>query len=435
MTERRRSGDAEPGRGAFSPSPHFRYNFIAFLVDYVFFGIAFTLINPSTVLPAFARTLTDLEPLIGLAATVFEAGWLLPQLGAAAMMAGRPRKKPYMMAAVCVGRPLFLVLALVTWAGLPRYPGAMLLTFLSCVGLFTLTDGVASVAWFDILARAVPLERRGRLLGAGQLLTGLLGIGVGALVVLVLGSPRLAYPKNYALIFALAVAAFIPSAVALSLLREPTASTNETRPSVRTFWKQLGSVWRGDRDFRLLVSSRWLVGLMSLSLPFYILHATEVIGLPQATAGWFVSAQMAGKITTSSALGWLTDRKGPRPVTWLAGAVALLCPLLALAIHSARGTPLAQFYPLVFFLYGVLTNCWLLGPLNYVLELAPEERRPLYVGLYNTLAGLLVPASFLGGVLLRATSYPILFGVTAAGVAAGLWVSLRLNEPGQRAEA
>ena len=147
--------------------------------------------------------------------------------------------------------------------------------------------------------------------------------------------------------------------------------------------------------------------------------------------GWFVSAQMVGSIAASLVLGWLSERQGPRPAIWLGAFTAMLSPLLALGIHFGRGSLLPQAYPLVYFLFGATNSSWMIGTLNYLLEIAPKERRPLYMGLYNTLAGVLVPASFLGGVLLQVTSYPVLFGVTAVGVAAGLWLSLGLKETRQ----
>jgi MFS family permease len=192
-------------------------------------------------------------------------------------------------------------------------------------------------------------------------------------------------------------------------------------------------VWVRDRNFRRLVSSQWLVGLLSLALPFYVLHATEVVKLPESVLGWFVSAQMVGSIVAGIGLGWLSERRGPRPTIWLGATLALLSPLLALGSHLAPGSLLAQAYPLIYLLIGATNSSRMLGALNYLLESAPKERIPLYVSLYNTLAGVLVPASFLGGVLLQATSYPVLFGVTAAGVAAGLWLSLGLDVP-RRAE-
>jgi len=408
--------------------PHFRHNFIALLTDYIFFGVAYSLLNPNTVLPAFARTLTASEPLVGMVSTIMAAGWLLPQVLVAAVIGRKPRKKPYLVRAIYTGRPLYFLLALVIWAGLTRYPGRMLVVFLAGIGLFNVLDGIASVAWFDLMAATIPPTRRGRLIGAGQLIGGLAGIGIGGLVGFILSHPMLPYPKNYAALFALAGLALMPSTIALTLLREPERSASLPPDASYTFRSQLREVWRGWPDFRRLVFGRWLIGLFGLAIPFYILHATEVVGLPEAVVGWFVSAQMVGGIVASIGLGWLSERWGPRAAIGAGASATLISPLLALLIHLTRGGWIGQLYPLVYFCFGITNNTWMMGMFNYLLEIAPEDCRPLFVGLYNTLGGVLVPVSFLGGVLLRLTSYPFLFAVTAVGVAGGLWMSLRLRD-------
>ncbi len=423
----------EPVQSETQPA-HLRHNFVAFMVDYVLFAVAISFVNPNTVMPAFVRTLTDSDPLVGLINSVLSGTWLLPQLGVAAMITGKPRKKPYLVAAMFLGRPLYFLLGLAIWAGLARYPAAMLIAFFVSIGLFQMLDGTSAVPWYDMLARAVPVTRRGRLVGTGQVISGLLGIGVGALVSLILSTPQLPYPNNFALLFALSSLTLFPAAVALSLVREPEApGAVEPQKATVGLGEQLRQVWAKDRNFRRLVVSQWLVGLLNLALPFYVLHATDVVKLPEAALGWFVSAQMVGSIGASIGLGWLTERKGPRPAIWLGSSMALLAPLLALGIHFAPGSLFAQAYPLIYLLIGATNSSRMLGALNYVLESAPKERIPLYVSLYNTLAGVLVPASFVGGILLQATSYPVLFGVTAAGVAVGVWLSLGLDVP-RRAE-
>lgn len=408
--------------------PHFRHNFAVLLTDYIFFGVAYAFLNPGTVLPAFARTLTASEPLVGMVSTVMAAGWLLPQLGAGAWMARHSRKKPFLVRAIYIGRPVYFLLALAAWAGLTRFPSLMLLLFLAGMGWFNLLDGIAAVAWFDIMAGAIPPTRRARLIGAGQLISGILGIVVGGIVGTIMESPAFPYPHNYALIFALAGLSLLPSTIALTTVREVRKDPPSASGDSLHLLRELREVWRNWPDFRRLVFIRWLFGLFGLAFPFYILHAKDVIGLPEAVIGWFVSAQMLGGILASIGLGWLSERKGPRAAIW-AGAIAnLICPLLALAIHLTRARWLALTYPLVYFSYGFLNNSWMMGFFNYLLEITPEDRRTLFVGLYNTLGGVLIPTSFLGGLILQATSYPVLFLVTAAGVAAGLWISLGLKD-------
>lgn len=95
----------------------------------------------------------------------------------------------------------------------------MLVLSFTCIGLFTASDGVVGVAWFDIVARAIPWKRRGRLIGMAQLISGLTGMGAGALVGLILALRS--FSDDYALFFTLTGVALIPSTIAQALVREP----------------------------------------------------------------------------------------------------------------------------------------------------------------------------------------------------------------------
>jgi MFS family permease len=411
--------------------PHYKWNFSAFLVDYVCFGIAFTLVSLTSVLPAFVRQLTASAPVIGLVSTIFNGGWLLPQLAAARLINDKPRKKPYLVA-MQGGRIVFWVIALALLAGLARYPAAMLILFFACLGLWAATDGIASVAWFDIVARAIPLKRRGRLIGAGQIIGGLAGIGVGVLVGLILG--RHAFPGNYALIFMLAGIAITPSTIAITLLREPPPEeiVAQTTRQVKGGWL---APLTTDRLFRRLVVCRLLIGMIGLSTPFYVVHAADVLHLPQSIIGVFVIAQMLAGVVASAVLGPLSERRGPRYVIYIGSAIAATGPLFALAIHLMGGGQLARAYPFVYVSLGVINNTGMLGFFNYLMEIAPGAMRPTYIGLSNTIVGVLTLAPIAGGWLLEATSYGVLFGVTALLVTTGFLLTLGLKPPPSGARA
>lgn len=405
--------------------PHYRWNFTAFLIDYVCFGIAFTLVSLTSVLPAFVRQLTTSAPVIGLVSTIFNGCWLLPQLAAARLINDKPRKKPYLLAGLS-GRIVFWIIALALLAGLARYPAAMLILFFTCLGIWAATDGFASVAWFDIVARAIPLKRRGRLIGAAQIISGLAGVGVGALVGLIL--ERYAFPGNYMLLFALAGLAITPSTVALTLIREPPAENTATQTSgqVRGSWL---APLAADRTFRRLVVCRLLIGMIGLATPFYVVHAADVLHLPQSIIGVFVIAQMVAGVAASAVLGPISERWGPRHVIHIGSAIAATGPLFALATQLVGGGPLARAYPFIYVSLGVINNAGMLGFFNYLMEIAPAEMRPTYIGLSNTIVGLLTLAPIAGGWLLETTSYTVLFGVAAALVIAGALLTLGLRSP------
>ncbi|MGD9001273.1 MAG: MFS transporter [Anaerolineae bacterium] len=404
--------------------PHYRRNFVAFVVDYIFFGVALSFANPSSVLPAFVSQFTNSAPVIGLVSTVFNGGWLLPQVVAARLINDKPRKKPYLMIGTS-GRITFWITALGLWLGLAQRPSKMLLLFFVGLGMFTVTDGLASVAWLDMLARAIPLKRRGRLMGIAQVIGGLAGLGAGVAITLILDSPRLQFPANYALMFTLAGLAFIPSAIALALLRETGAANTGIKGKK---WGQNGwlTPLLQDSAFRHLMASRVLVGMISLATPFYVVHATDVLKLPQALVGGFVAAQQVAGVASGALLGLVSDRWGPAATIRIGSAFTIAGPLFALVAHMADSGLLIRAYPVVYAALGVHYSSSMLGFYNYMLEIAPDDTRPSYIGLGNTIMGILTLAPTVGGWLLQATSYTVLFGITAALVFLGFLMTLRL---------
>jgi len=403
--------------------PHYRWNFVAILVDYICFGVAFTFVSLSSVMPAFVGQLTASAPVIGLVSTIFRGGWLLPQLAAARLVSGKPRKKPYMLAGVS-GRITFGIITLALWAGLARYPTAMLILFFACLGLWAASDGVASLVWFDLFARAIPPRRRGRLIGVGQVISGLAGVGVGALVGLILN--RRPFPDNYMLLFLSAGVMLIPSSIALALVREPPPGDTgpQANGQARGDWlKPLLT----DRTFRYLMLCRILVGMIDMAIPFYVGHAENVLHLPASIVGGFVVAQTLAGVIASAALGLVSERWGARHVARIGSAAAAAGPLFAMVAHLAGGGWLVQAYPFVYVALGVVNSAWMLGFFNYMLEVAPEGMRPAYVGLGNTIMGALTLMPMAGGWLLDATSYTTLFGATAALVALGFLLTLGLK--------
>jgi MFS family permease len=282
------------------------------------------------------------------------------------------------------------------------------------------------VAWFDMLARAIPLKRRGRLLGIAQVIGGLAGLGAGIAITLILDSPRFPFPANYALIFTLAGLAFTPSAIALALLRE--TGTVDAKAN-RKEWGQNG--WlvplRLDPVFRRLLASQVLVGMVSLATPFYVVHATDMLKLPEAVVGNFVAAQQVAGMVAGALLGLMSDRRGPAATIRIGSAITMAGPLFALVAHLADGGLLIRAYPLVYVALGVYYSSNMLGFYNYLLEIAPDDMRPSYIGLGNTIMGIVTLSPTLGGWLLEATSYTALFAVTVALVLVGFLIALRLG--------
>jgi MFS family permease len=299
--------------------------------------------------------------------------------------------------------------------------------FFAMLTSFWLADAFCSIAWFDIIGKAIPANRRGRLFGAGQIISSVLAIGIGAFVSWILSRQGPAFPVNYAWLFGLAGAACLLGLASLAMVREPLEDVPEERASWRDYLPQLVKILKEQRAYRRVIAVLLLSGLAALASPFYVLFATDQLGLAPETIGVFIIAQTVGGLLASFGFGALAERRGPSAVIRVAVAVSITGPLVALAlyfVHAATWLQLA--YAWVFVVLGVTNSAMMLGWMNYILELAPPGHRPTYMGLSNTLGGLLVLAPVLGGWLLQVTSYPVLFAAAVVGPVIALAIAARL---------
>ena len=406
----------------FSPRDH-RRNRSGFVLDYIFFNVGLTFAGINTTLPAFAARLTTDPLLIGLVGAVWMGGWLLPQMFAARYLSTAPRKMPFILFFSWIGRPVFLLFALYLFLSGAVWPGATLLLLYLASFYFSFTDSITGVAWFDLLGKALSNRERGRFIGLGQAAAGILSIGAGIIIRWVLESSGLGFPNNYALILVLADVFFLLSLAAIYLVREPLEKVATERQKMTDYLPGLVQLIRQDRMFRRVNVARLLIGLCGLASPFFAVYAIRVLAMPEGDVGWFAIAQTIGLAIAGLVLGTLAERRGSVSVVRLVGGIYLAAPIFVLAagVPGLNQTLSTVLMAAAFLMLGMGDGSIMLGFLNYVLDIAPPEKRPVYVGLTNTLAGATVLYPFLGGALVDGVGYRIVFALAAAGIAAG-WV-------------
>ena len=397
--------------------PHLRRNAVFFGLDFICFGVGMALLNPNTVLPTLTRRLTDSMILVGLVSTLSTGGWMLPQIFAANLVAGRPRMKPFILWPALLGR-LALLAAAVVILVFGGTSGSLTLTiFFPCWLLLWISDGIASVPWFDMMAKAIPPTRFGRLFGTSQIVVGFAAVGIGWLVTYLIGphSPT-AFPLNYALLFFGATVSLFGSFTSVALIREPVGQTSRQKSPWREYVPKLWAILRTDPVVIRLISGRLLVGFSAMAFSFYILFATEKLALGPAVVGPFTAAQTIGGMLAGLVLGYLHERLGSVAVIRVSVAGSLAIPLVALLVHLASGvlgSALPYVYGVIFLLIGVVNGSFMLGFLSCLLESAPPTERAIYVGLANTFNSLIIAAPLIGGWILRAGTYPLLFVISA----------------------
>src|SRR5262245_18200155 len=386
--------------------------------------IALAFVSPSTILPAFAAWLGAPNVVIGAIPAVMTLGCVLPCLFAAPYTEGVTRKLPFLVRWTIWERVPYVVLAAAAYWLAELSAGATLAILLAMLLVVTGIGGLLMPAWMDLIARVVPVTRRGRFFAVSGVTASVAGLGASAITADLLAAYRPAVA--YALCFVCGAVCLVVSFVALVLVREPAAAVTRPSEPLGAFLRRIPTLLREDRNLAWYLVARSLSALGSAGVAFYTVYALQAWRLPAAAAGMFTGLLLSGTIAGTIALGWLADRMGHR-VVLLAGVIA---GIVANAIALAATSP--AVFGIVFALAGVQTASATISGLNVLLEFAPAtEAQPTYVGLGHTsLAPMAVAAPIGAGAIADAAGFPAVFVIAAlGGIAATLVLALRVRDP------
>lgn len=384
---------------------HENWNFWVNVLDLTFYNLATSFIYGATVLSLYASYLTDSAILIGLIPAVQGIMFLLPQLLLAQRTQALPRKKPLVVRISVLERLPYLVvgLTILLWPEAPRSL-AYLVLILSLVTA-TGAGGLAGPAWKTMLAKVVPVQRRGKLLGLSSALGGLLGLAGAAVSRHVLAT--YAYPTSFAICFLLCFLFQVCSYAALCMNREPARAPVAVAASGgRAYWRQLPAILRGNANFRRYLAGYALLTLGAMGTALYIVYARRELQVSDAFAANLTMAALLGQIISTPVMGRLADQRGNK---WLLELGAVLGAGAVLLILLAR-SPLA-LYP-AFVLVNAAAATISLASMGITMEFCAEDELPTYTALAGTLSGIpVLVAPLLGGWLADAAGFGALFGV------------------------
>jgi hypothetical protein len=346
--------------------------------------------SPSLVLPWFLAALGAPAGLAGLLVPIRRGGSLLPQLAVAGRIRRFKKRKWYWVGAGIVQAVALLLMVLVG----PTLPAlAAGLAVVVLLGVFSVASGVGSVSYKDVLAKTVPKGRRGTLLATRATAGGLLALGAGLLLRIYVADANSLMP--YLLLIAVASMLWFVAALFFAAIQEEDGATEGGRNAL-TEAKAGLSLLREVPDFRRFITARGLLLTVTLSIPFYALHAKALTGSTASSLGIFVVATSLAQVLSSPVWGRFSDRSS-RTVMMLGGGTAVVAGVAALMFGRLPVSwQNAYLYGAIFLLLGMAQAGVRLGRKTYLVDAAPAEARPLYVAVSNTLIGALTLA---GGAL------------------------------------
>jgi MFS family permease len=399
-----------------------RRNFWLNVIDGSTFTLGISMVSRFTVLPLIVERISDARWLQGLIPALFYAGWLLPGLFVAPLIAARPRRKPWILTATIGERLPFLFLGL-TLLFMPDLPATVLLgVIFTLYAIFAISAGLTSTAWQDFIARLIPERSWGIFFGLQAGIGGLLGVGGAAIAGWVLATQP--FPQSAGILALTCFGFMVLSYIFLSLTIE-VAQPAAPPQSLRTFLRGIGPLLRADHRFRRYLIARTAISLGLVGHSFLTAAALERFSPPAAQIGLFTAALLGAQAVANIGLGALADRWGHKQVLELSTIVGVAALLLAVV------APAAWWFIPIFLLVGTAQAGFQLSGFTLVFAFSQPAIRPTYIGVANTA---LAPVAAIGPLLVGAiasfTSYSFIFvGLALIGIAGTVMLHRRVADP------
>ncbi len=402
----------------------YRWNFTVNALDGTSFWFGMSFISATIILPLYATHFTTNPILIGLIPLFSTSGYLLPQLFTANAVERAPIKKffPVTIGFFLERLPIILLAPAAYFLAI-GHPAMALAAFLLLYAWHTFGAGAIVVGWQDMIAKIIPMEKRGRFFG----ITNFMGNGAGVLGAIAVPFilEKFTFPLGYVISFAIAAALIFLSWVFLSLAREPAVENTKPTVSQLDYFRSLPAILQTDHNFRLYLFSQIIFSLSGMATGFLTVYAVETWKMPDAQASGFTIALQVGLTLANLFFGFLADRKGHK----LSLEISMILSVLLLVLAIAAPDPW-WFFP-IFFLRGAANAGTFISGISIVYEFTGAENRPTYIGLANTLPGVAAAiAPLLGGWLAATVSYPAMFTLAAViGVLSWIMLRFMVREP------
>jgi len=367
--------------------------------------------NGGIVLASFAAKLGAPNTVVGLLPSLLGAGSMVPQVFVVPYVSRLPRKlELYQRVAWLRAGSLWLVVVATFLLG--QHPQWLLPVFIFGLAANGLFSGFSSLPFWEVIAKTVPMERRSGLFSARSLVGGALGFLTGFLVRFILGAP-LPFPYTYGIIFLLGTVFYSACWYVFGQAQEPSD------PPVQAEKISLALPFR-DFYFRRFLRVRVLLAVAGMVEPFYAAFAVRQLK-QTGEIGLYLTIFTLSSVLANLVWVQISRAFGSKALLLIGAALGSLTPLMALLLPPGS-------YWMVFVLQGSYLAAIGVSTSTYLINLAPDDRRSSYIGLSNTIVGLLSFSPVLGGFLADRIGYigPMLLASICYGWA--LYAGRRLRQ-------
>jgi MFS family permease len=380
-----------------------RRNYAGHFVHGMLGMTGFRLVNAPTFIPAYLHLISGSDFFVSLGASLQQLGGVISPIAGAAQIEHRKRILPVSMFLGTMMRVQILGIALAGWfLGGTQLLVAVLL-FLFLLGLFS---GPQGVAFQFLLAKMIPITRRGQLQGWRNLTGGVIAASLSYFAGKYLIGHNV-FGNGYSTTFTLA---FILTSLGLTafrfLVREPEPPSVRPRTAMRDRLRELLPMLQSNPAFLYFMIARTFAIASRVAQPFYIIYVGKQIGFSGETVGTLSLAFLGADTVMSVGWGYLADRYGFRSNFIIALAFWISSTVLLMSVTS----PLWLF--IAFFGLGAGNSGYQMSAQNIVFEFGHRDDMAMRLAFSNTAESIMSAAGpLIGGVIAASLGYHAVFWV------------------------
>jgi len=397
-----------------------RRNYAGHFVHGMLGMTGFRLVNAPTFIPAYLHLISGSDFFVSLGASLQQLGGVISPIAGAAQIEHRRKILPVSMFLGTMMRVQILGIALAGWflGGTPLLVSVLLFLFL--LGLFS---GPQGVAFQFLLAKMIPIERRGQLQGWRNLTGGVIAASLSYFAGSYLVGHNV-FGNGYSTTFTLA---FILTSLGLTafrfLVREPEPPSVRSRSSIRERVRDLIPMLRSNPGFMYFMIARTFAIASRVAQPFYIIYVGKQIGFSGDVVGTLSLAFLGADTVMSVGWGYLADRYGFRSNFVIALAFWISSTVLLMNVTS----PFWLF--VAFFGLGAGNSGYQMSAQNIVFEFGHRDDMAMRLAFSNTAESIMSALGpLVGGVIAASLGYHAVFWVAIAFEAIALVLLVALVE-------
>ncbi|PUU87284.1 MAG: hypothetical protein CI947_2267 [Halanaerobium sp.] len=399
-------------------------SYLIFIWHGFFLTLTMSMIDFNTVFPSLVSTLIDSKIIFGLLYSIMLGAPRIFNIIFSHYMNGYDYRKKFLLIGIYLRAFSFLGMAGFTYYFGSGSPNLVIISFFFWVLVFSISGGFASISYGDIIAKTVASEERGKLYASKQFAASLAAFMGGMVVQNIFSGDKFGFPLNYSITLFIGFVGLLIAALAFWLIKEPpSVSKDEDLLSLKEYIKKVPGILKKDKNFASFIIIENMASFSLMLLPFYIVYAQDSFGIGSDYIGRYLLFQIAGTIVSNLFWGYISDKLNSQAVVRICILGGAVIPIIALLLSNFG----PETYSIIFFLIGFLISGRKVGFEPYLLEIAPDDRRTVYLGIRGTLNFLVVLLPLMGGIFIDLFGYLFTFILVSAVMSAAYYLLRKEN--------